>query len=183
MKVRSKRRRCVKWNDRPLYAQRHLPHAGKGGGSLRSRRRRQGQSRSKHETLNLTAREKADLSSDEGLDEPRVDFAIPRCPTRSGGLVCIFKYLMGWILVALIQKAWGVEYEVDQRDRAFSTVYLKVKVGDSVSFVNKIPIFTTSFLCRKRSRSILGPTSRETPQSDISIKRGRCSSSVRSIRS
>lgn len=54
-------------------------------------------------------------------------------------------YWLGLVIIALVQNAWAAEYEVGQRDKAFSTVYLKIKVGDTVSFVNNDAYFHNIF--------------------------------------
>ncbi len=55
------------------------------------------------------------------------------------------RYWIGLVIIALVQDVWAAEYEVHQRDKAFSTIYLKVKVGDTVNFVNNDPYFHNIF--------------------------------------
>src|ERR1700756_3768473 len=55
------------------------------------------------------------------------------------------EYWVCSLMIALIQSAWAAEYEVGQHEKAFSTAYLKVKVGDTVYFVNNDPYFHNIF--------------------------------------
>ncbi len=49
------------------------------------------------------------------------------------------KYCLGVALIACAFDASAAEYEIAQRNKAFAPVYLKIKVGDVVNFVNDDP--------------------------------------------
>lgn len=56
------------------------------------------------------------------------------------------KAILAAVLAALLSAvAWAAEHVVGQKNRAFSTNSLKVKVGDSVSFRNDDPFFHNIF--------------------------------------
>jgi plastocyanin len=58
--------------------------------------------------------------------------------------------------IALAPHADAAQYEVVQLNKAFSTLYLKVKVGDTVSFVNKDPYFHNIFSLSESNSFDLG---------------------------
>lgn len=51
------------------------------------------------------------------------------------------RILAGAVGVMLASSISAAEYDVLQTDKAFSTSHLKVKVGDTVNFVNMDPFF------------------------------------------
>lgn len=55
------------------------------------------------------------------------------------------KALFGCALLAVSAGALAAEYEVGQKDKQFSASHLKIKVGDTVNFVNNDPFFHNVF--------------------------------------
>ena len=53
--------------------------------------------------------------------------------------------LFGCLLLAVAMNATAAEFEVDQKDKQFSMSHLKIKVGDTVNFVNLDPFFHNVF--------------------------------------
>ena len=51
------------------------------------------------------------------------------------------RILLGCSLVAVALNAAAADYEVAQKDKQFSASNLKIKVGDTVNFVNSDPFF------------------------------------------
>ena len=53
--------------------------------------------------------------------------------------------LFGCLLLAVAMNVTAAEFEVDQKDKQFSVSHLKIKVGDTVNFVNLDPFFHNVF--------------------------------------
>jgi plastocyanin len=53
--------------------------------------------------------------------------------------------LFGCLLLAVALNATAAEFTVDQKDKQFSVSHLKIKVGDTVNFVNNDPFFHNVF--------------------------------------
>lgn len=53
--------------------------------------------------------------------------------------------LFGCLLLAVALNATAAEFKVDQKDKQFSVSQLKIKVGDTVNFVNNDPFFHNVF--------------------------------------
>ncbi len=53
--------------------------------------------------------------------------------------------LFGCLLLAVALNATAAEFKVDQKDKQFSVSHLKIKVGDTVNFVNDDPFFHNVF--------------------------------------
>lgn len=53
--------------------------------------------------------------------------------------------LFGCVLLAVALNAAAAEYQVGQKDKQFSVSHLKIKVGDTVNFVNFDPFFHNVF--------------------------------------
>lgn len=51
------------------------------------------------------------------------------------------RYVIGFVCAVMVASAYGQEYRVGQKNKAFSVERLKVKVGDTVNFVNDDPFF------------------------------------------
>ena len=57
----------------------------------------------------------------------------------------LLRNLFGCLLLALTLNATAAEFEVGQKDKQFSVSHLKIKVGDTVNFVNFDPFFHNVF--------------------------------------
>jgi plastocyanin len=55
------------------------------------------------------------------------------------------KLLSALITPSLAMAAWGETHSVGQKDKAFTTQKLTIKVGESVQFVNNDPFFHNVF--------------------------------------
>jgi plastocyanin len=57
----------------------------------------------------------------------------------------LLKNLFGCVLLAVALNATAAEYQVGQKDKQFSESHLKIKVGDTVNFLNFDPFFHNVF--------------------------------------
>jgi len=53
--------------------------------------------------------------------------------------------LFGCLLLVVALNATAAEFKVDQKDKQFSVSHLKIKVGDTVNFINNDPFFHNVF--------------------------------------
>jgi plastocyanin len=54
-------------------------------------------------------------------------------------------YIFGFIGALLVTSAQSAEFTVSQKNKAFSQPFLKIKVGDTVNFLNDDPFFHNVF--------------------------------------
>jgi plastocyanin len=57
----------------------------------------------------------------------------------------LLKNLFGCVLLVVALNATAAEYQVGQKDKQFSESHLKIKVGDTVNFLNFDPFFHNVF--------------------------------------
>jgi plastocyanin len=106
--------------------------------------------------LELTAQEKSDLVEFmKALTQPANGREHPAATTVEKARM-MAKYLIGCICALWVGLASAAEFEVRQKNKAFGVDRIKVKVGDTVNFLNDDPFFHNVFSLSKAKTFDLG---------------------------